>query len=212
MPTLILSISTFTNQTTLTAKDFLKPKSRNLCQFPGASRQLSSSSPASEAPSTRAGREESGECEGFIVCFRLSWSSALHMWTHCRHTMFWKGGIVMSTLLWQSAKQMLRGLEWLPQSHTSKIQVDLNPWSWAQGWSTKEQDPLLLWAHCSSENGTRRKIPYSRGGHLWPNKLGGDELRGSPMYTQAWLSSLDHIMFFYSLRSFKEGLFFLLHV
>ena len=97
LPTLTLSISTFTNQTTLTAKDFLKPESRNLCQFPGASQQLSSSSPESGAPSTRAGREESRECEGFIVCFRLSWSSAaLHMWTHGRHTMFWKGGIVMS--------------------------------------------------------------------------------------------------------------------
>ena len=57
-------------------------------------------------------------------------------------------------------------------SHTSKIQVDLNPWSWAQGWSPKEQDPFLVWAHCSSENGTRRKIPYSRRGHFDQINLG----------------------------------------
>lgn len=201
LPTLILSISTFTNQTTLTAKDFLKPKSISVSSqepVPAAFIFL----PWIQGSYDKGRGEKRGRLWRFYCVFpvvlvkRPAHVNSLQ--TQCLKRR------ALSCPFDRVQNRRSEGWSDLPQSL-----IQDSKWIWTHGTELRV-DPQRSRIHCLCELTVPQrmvpggKIPYSRRGHLWPNKLGDDEL------FSVWLSSLDHIMFFYSLWSFKEGLFFLL--
>lgn len=104
--------------------------------------------------------------------------------------------------IWQSANRQLRGWSDLPQVTHPRFK-----WIWTHGTELRV-DPQRSRIHCLCElTVPQRMVPGGKShiqerGHLWPNKLGDDELRCSPV----WLSSLDHSV----LYDGRWSLFFLL--